>query len=181
VVVSVNGHSVTTSSEMTREVAKARAGETLRLETYRNGKARMVAIVSGTRPPEAQLAQNGGAGGDDNDGDGANIGGAGKVQPPKSQVLGMSLTPLDPTARRQYSIGEAVRGVLVDGVKGASDAGEKGLRRGDVIVRAGDREVASASDVSAAVAEWRKAGRASIPLAVNRAGRTLFVPIKIEG
>ena len=74
----------------------------------------------------------------------------------------MSLAPLDPSARRQYSIDDAVRGVLVDGVKGASDAGEKGLRRGDVIVRAGGHEVANASDVAAAVSEWRKAGRASL-------------------
>ena len=93
----------------------------------------------------------------------------------------MSLAPLDPSARRQYSIDDAVRGVLVDGVKGASDAGEKGLRRGDVIVRAGGHEVVSASDVAAAVTEWRKAGRASIPLGVNRGGRTLFVPVKIDG
>jgi serine protease Do len=93
----------------------------------------------------------------------------------------MSLTPIDPAARRQFSIGDAVRGVLVDGVKGSSDAGEKGLRRGDVIVRAGDRQVANASDVSAAVGEWRKAGRSSIPLEISRGGTALFVPIKIAG
>ena len=65
-------------------------------------------------------------------------------------------------------------------MKGTSDAGEKGLHRGDVIVRAGDRDVASAGDVSAAVTEWKKEGRSVIPLAVNRGGRTIFVPIKIE-
>ena len=74
-----------------------------------------------------------------------------------------------------------MHGVIVEGVKGASDAGEKGLKGGDVIVRAGDREVATAADVSAAVAEWKKAGRTSIPLAINRSGRTLYVPIKIAG
>jgi hypothetical protein len=41
--------------------------------------------------------------------------------------------------------------------------------------------VASASDVLAAVGEWKKAGRTSIPLAVNRGGVTRFLPIKIEG
>jgi serine protease Do len=66
-------------------------------------------------------------------------------------------------------------------VKGTSDAGDKGLRRGDVIVRAGDREVTSASDVTAAIGEWKKAGRTSIPLQVTRGGVSLFVPIKIEG
>jgi serine protease Do len=178
VVVAVNGHPVGTSSEMTREVAKAHAGDVLHLDLYRDGKERNVDIKSGTRPSEAQLAQNGGASGDDGDNGGA-AGGA-KVGP-KSQVLGMSLTPLDPVSRRQYGIDDAVKGVLVDGVKGASDAGEKGLRRGDVIVRAGGHEVASATDVAEAVAEWRKSGRTSIPLGISRGGRTLFLPVKIEG
>ena len=51
-----------------------------------------------------------------------------------------------------------------------------------MIVQAGDKEVASAADVTAAVAEWKKAGRTSIPLGVRRGGQTTaFVPIKIEG
>ena len=177
VVVAVNGHPVTSSGEMTREVAKAHAGDTIHLDVYRDGKERAIDVHSGLRPSEAQLALNGGPGdGQDNAGPGIN-----GSTPPHSQILGMSLTPIDPAARRQFSIADPVHGVLVDGVKGSSDAGEKGLRRGDVIVRAGDREVASASDISAAVGEWKKAGRASIPLAVNRGGRTLFVPVKIAG
>ncbi|MBS0409701.1 MAG: Do family serine endopeptidase [Proteobacteria bacterium] len=179
VVVAVNGHNVSTSSEMTREVAKAHAGDVLHLDVYRDGKQRTIDIKSGTRPSEAQLAQNGGAGGGDGDDNGGAAGGA-KVGP-KAQVLGMSLTPLDPVARRQYGIDDAVKGVLVDGVKGSSDAGEKGLRRGDVIVRAGDHVVATAADVASAVAEWRKSGRTSIPLGISRGGRTLFLPVKIDG
>ena len=176
VVVAVNGQAVTSASELTREVAKVHAGETLHLSVYRNGKPRTVDIVAGLRPSEEELAKNGGAGGDDQPD-------AAPGAPPSNQarVLGMALTPLDPEARQQYNIGATVHGVLVQGVKSASDAGDKGLRRGDVIVRAGDREVASAGDVSAAVGDWKKAGRTSIPLEVTRAGVSLFVPIKIEG
>jgi serine protease Do len=176
VVISVNGHPVTGASEMTREVAKVQAGDEIKLDVFRDGKERTVDIRSGLRPSEAQLALNGGVGGDED-----SPGGAGPAATQHSQILGMSLTPIDPATRQQYSISAAVRGVLVEGVKGSSDAGDKGLRRGDVIVRAGDREVASAGDVTAAVRDWKKAGRTSIPLAVNRGGVTLFVPIKIEG
>jgi serine protease Do len=178
VVVAVNGQPVKSATEMTREVAKAHAGDMLHLDVFRDGKERAIDIRSGTRPSDAVLAQNGGPGGEgdqDTPPDGA------AKAAPQPPILGMSLAPIDPQARQQYSIAEAVRGVLVEGVKGSSDAGEKGLRRGDVIVRAGDRQVASASDVMAAVGEWKRAGRSSIPLAVNRGGRTLFVPIKIEG
>jgi hypothetical protein len=51
-----------------------------------------------------------------------------------------------------------------------------------VIVQAGDRNIASAGDLAAAVADWKKAGRSSIPIAVRRGGQMLgFVPIKIAG
>jgi serine protease Do len=93
----------------------------------------------------------------------------------------MSLTPLDPDSREALHISPTVHGVLGEAVKGSSDAGDKGLKKGDVIVRAGDREVASANDVTAAIGDWKKAGRTSIPLEVTRGGVSLFVPIKIEG
>jgi serine protease Do len=178
VVVAVNGQPVTSPNEMTREVAKVHAGDVAHIDLFRGGKERTVDIHTGLRPSEAQLAQNGGAGGGD---EGAGPGGGAAKPAPNAPILGMYLAPIDPAARQQYSIAAAVHGVLVGGVKGTSDAGEKGLHRGDVIVRAGDREVASAGDVSAAVAEWKKEGRTVIPLAVNRGGRTLFVPIKITG
>ncbi len=178
VVVAVNGQPVTSNSEMTREVAKVHAGDVARLDVFRAGKERSIDIHTGLRPSEAQLALNGGAGGGDEE---SSPGGGGAKTAPNAPILGMSLSPIDPAARQQYSIAAAVHGVLVEGVKGSSDAGEKGLHRGDVIVRAGDREVATAADVSAAVAEWKKSGRAIIPLAVSRSGRTLFVPIKIAG
>jgi serine protease Do len=178
VVVAVNGQKVTTPSEMTREVAKTQVGDIIHLDVFRAGKERTLEVRSGLRPSEAQLALNGGAGAGADDSD---AGPGGAKPAPNGRILGMSLAPIDPASRQQYSIAAAVHGVLVNGVKDASDAGEKGLHRGDVIVRAGDREVASAGDVSAAVSDWKKAGRTSIPLAVNRGGRTLFVPIKIEG
>ncbi len=178
VVIAVNGHPVTTSTEMTREVAQAHAGDTIHLDLFRDGHEMTLTVRSGTRPSAAVLAQNGGADQGDDDADAAPNGARAAPNP---QVLGMSLAPISPSARQQFSIAEGVHGVVVDSVRGSSDAGEKGLRRGDVIVRAGDREVANANDVTAAVGEWRKAGRESIPLAVSRGGRTIFVPIKIAG
>jgi len=178
VVVGVNGVTIANGNELTREVAKAHAGDDIHLDIYRAGKERTVTVRSGMRPSEAQLAQNGGLPGAEDQGAGA---GGASHDAARPSILGMSLTPIDPAAREQYSIGAAVHGLVVRDVKSTSDAGDKGLKRGDVIVRAGDRDVASTSDISAALGDWKKAGRTSIPLAVNRGGVTLFVPIKIEG
>lgn len=175
VVVAVNGHPVTSPNEMTREVAKVPAGEVAHLDLFRGGKERTVDVHTGLRPSEAQLALNGAPEGED---EGS---GGGDHPSANAPVLGMNLAPISPSNRQVYNLGESVHGVVVESVKGASDAGEKGLKRGDVIVRAGDRDVASAADVVAAIGQWKKDGRASIPLAINRGGRTLFVPIKIDG
>jgi serine protease Do len=179
VVFAVNGVPVKSNVEMTREVAKAQAGDVIHLDVFRDGKERTVDIRSGLRPSEQQLTQNGGQGPDDEQG------GAGAPAHPAAgpAVLGMQFAPLDAATRSQFSIPDTVKGgAVVAGVKGTSDAADKGLQKGDVIVQAGDREIASAGDLAAAVADWKKAGRASIPVAVRRGGQMLgFVPIKIDG
>jgi serine protease Do len=178
VVVAVNGVPVKSNVEMTREVAKSQAGETIHLDVFRQGKERTVDIVSGTRPSEQQLAQNGGQNPDDQEG------GATPAHPAMGPaLLGMQVAPLTADTRGQYNIPDTVKGgVVVQSVKGTSDAGDKGLQRGDVIVQAGDREIASAADLAAAVADWKHAGRTSIPIEVRRGAQVLgFVPIKIDG
>ena len=60
-----------------------------------------------------------------------------------------------------------------------SDAARKGLRRGDVIVRANNRAVTAAGDLSAEVEAARTARRPSVLVGVSRDGRTLFLPLDI--
>ena len=175
VVVSINGVNVRTSSELTREVAKARPGDILRLDVIREGKHRNVEIHSGIRPSEKELASN------DNGAAKRGEGGAAPGTPEASSVLGLSLSPLDDAARRRLNAPAELRGVLVEGVDQGSDAGQKGLRRGDVIVQASGRPVTSAADVVAAVDAAKKAGRANVLLGVFRAGRTTFLPVKVAG
>jgi serine protease Do len=92
----------------------------------------------------------------------------------------MSYGPLDDSARRRYGIPADVKGVVVESVQASSDAGEKGLKRGDVIERVYDKPAMAPADMVAAVAEAKKAGRASVLLQIHRNGRNIFVPIKIE-
>jgi serine protease Do len=175
VIVSINGKSVKTSSELTREVAKAHPGDTLKLEVVRDGHHRTIEVHAGTRPSEKELAAN------ENSPDGSGGGGSGPSAQRAPAVLGLNLAPLDEAARRQLGLPAGVRGAVVLGVDSGSDAGQKGLRRGDVIVRAGDTPVASAAEVQAAVQAARHAKRQSVLVGVYRGGRTLFVPLKIEG
>jgi serine protease Do len=174
VVIAINGVSVKTSSELTREVAKAKPGDALRLDVIHEAKRKVIEVRSGIRPSEKDLAVNDNTPGRQGPG----------ASPPTVQapaVLGLSLVPLDESTRRGLNLPTDLRGAVVGAVDQNSDAGQKGLRRGDVIVRAGNRVVASATDLAAEVDTARKSGRTSVLVGVYRAGRTTFLPLKVSG
>ncbi|MFN3585121.1 Do family serine endopeptidase [Phenylobacterium sp.] len=175
IVVAVNGQTVRSSSELTRQVARARPGDTLRLEVIREGRRRTIDVRSGVRPSERELAAN------DNQGGGQGPGAPGSSAAPQAPVLGLSLAPLDEAARNRFNLPADLRGALVRSVDQSSDAGSKGLRAGDVITRANNRAVTGPADVVAAVEAAKKEGRASVLVGVFRNGRTSFLPLKISG
>jgi serine protease Do len=156
VILSVNGRSVESASGLTQQVALARPGDDIHLGILRAGRRQEVDVRSGLRPTEAALASNDGGGptaGDER----------------ASGLLGMELTP-DPSG-----------GLVVGAVSPNSDAAAKGLRQGDVILRAGSRQVQSTTDLSGAVAVARTEGRKSVPLLVARAGQQFYVPVEVAG
>jgi serine protease Do len=175
IVVSVNGVAVKSSSDLTRQVARVRAGDVLRLDVIRDGKRRVVEVRSGVRPSEKELAAN------DNTGGGR--GGVAPGAPPSARapVLGLSLGPLDEGARNRLNLPAEVRGALVESVDQASDAGTKGLRRGDAVTLANGRAVGTPQEFAAVVDQAKKAGRTSVLVGVYRNGRTAFLPIKVSG
>ena len=176
VIVAVNGVTIKTSTELTREVAKARAGDALRLDVIRDGKHRPIEIRSGIRPSEKDLASN------DN-----TKGGVDRSNPtappaaPHPSVLGMALGPLDESTRRGLNAPPELKGVVIEKLEATSDAATKGLRRGDIIVQAGGHPVTSVADVAAAVDSAKKAGRTGVVFGIFRQGRTTFLALKVAG
>lgn len=158
VVLQVNGQAIASATDLTRAVGLSRAGDPIRLQVRRDGQVREITVRSGLRPSEESLAANdGGAFGGDDGGDGHTAG-----------ALGLQVAP----------DGQG-KGVRVAGVDRASDAAQKGLRRGDLILRAGERAVNSPTDLRTAVAEAKKAGKKSVLLFVARGGVHTFVPVEI--
>jgi serine protease Do len=160
-ILKVNGQPIASASDLTRAVGMAKAGDTIHLEVSRDGQVRDIAVRSGLRPSEDAIALNerGSArGGGDAPADGNALGALGLQVAPDQQQGG---------------------GVRVAGVDGASDAAQKGLKRGDLILRVGDRATNSPADLRSAVADAKKSGKKSVLLFVARGGVHTFIPVEI--
>ena len=175
VIVQLNGHDVGGATELTRLVAGQHPGDAIHLSLLRAGKPKTIDVVSGTRPTPSELAANGASGNDDNS--------PATPSSPKAAhpiALGLTLAPLDQALRDHMGLSADVQGAVVTAVKDGSDASDKGIKPGDIIMRAGDSAVASPADVVAAVTAAKQAKRGNVLLGVHRDGVTHFVPIKIE-
>jgi serine protease Do len=158
VVLQVNGTPVASASDLTRAVGLARAGEPIRLQVRRDGQVREITVRSGLRPSEESLASN----------DRTGPGGGGADDSRMLGALGLQVAP-----------DSQGKGVRVAGVDDGSDAAQKGLRRGDLILRAGERAINSPVELRSAVADAKKAGKKSVLLFVARGGVHTFVPVEI--
>lgn len=96
-------------------------------------------------------------------------------------LMGMRLAPLTDDLRKTYGLDQKVKGVVVTSVEPQSQAAQKGIKIGDVIVEASQDAVASAEDVAKSIEKVRKAGRKAVLLRVESAkGDMRFVAVPIE-
>jgi serine protease Do len=97
------------------------------------------------------------------------------------KALGLDLATLSKDLRGKYKIKDSVKGVIITGVDGTSDAAEKRLSAGDVIVEVAQEAVTNAADVKKRVDQLKKDGRKSVLLMVaNGDGELRFVALSVQ-
>ena len=163
VIVRVGGQEVTPDETVSYLIANTTVGTRVPVDLIRGGRQMTVQVQVGQRPTEEELAKQ--AGGDDGD-DGQALGEEAPVAP--GAALGLSMQPLNAQIIRALNLPTDVRGVVITAIDPGSDAAEKGLRRGDVIMSVNRQAVTAPSQVIAAVDAARKAGRSSVLLLVKR-------------
>ena len=83
------------------------------------------------------------------------------------KALGLDLAALSKDLRTRYKIKDSVKGVVVTDVDANSDAAEKRLSAGDVIVEVAQEAVSSAADIQKRVDQLKKDGKKSVLLLVR--------------
>jgi serine protease Do len=155
VVTAFNGQPVNDARDLSRAVASQKPGQQVAMSVYRDGKAQDITTTIGQRE-EDRPEQTGALGGD------------------TGKRLGLALAPLSASDRRQRQLPSNIRGVVVQQVEPNSPAAETGIRSGDVIVSANNRDVSQPSDVAE---EWATSRDQNKPilLRLSRDGEFLFV------
>ena len=102
-------------------------------------------------------------------------------KPVTQKALGLDLAALSKDLRTRYKIKDSVKGVVVTGVDTNSDAAEKRLSAGDVIVEVAQESVSSGADIQKRVDQLKKDGKKSVLLLVsNGDGELRFVALSVQ-
>lgn len=181
VVVKVDGKEVSPDQTLSYIVANTQPGKRIPIELMRNGKTMTLTATVGKRPSEDELAQqtfNPNAPQDDDQFNGnPQRQGEGLAE----KALGLSVLPLNPQIARQIGMPDTARGLVISVVDGSSDAGAKGLQRGDLVLSANYRPVTSVAELEAVIRQAKADGRSAVLLQVQRRGQpAAYLPVRLR-
>jgi serine protease Do len=172
VITGVDGKKVRNGDELIAAISSRRAGETVKVTVWRDGKFKELAVALGDRK-ELSKEEN-----QENEDD---------AEAPNSsrdddkalnldKAYGFNVEALSPANRLQYGIAKDVKGVVVTSVATRSAASEKGLQSGLVITAVGTRDVANLQEFGQ---EVRKAGKKPLLLLVKAPRSTAQITIGV--
>lgn len=173
VILRVGGRDVNPDQTVSYLIANTPVGTRIPLEIIRNGRRQTITVAVGQRPTEEELARQLG---NDNE----ELAPENAPATPGNSALGLQLQTLNAQIARALNLPPTARGVVIAQVDPNSDAAEKGLQRGDLILSVNQQAVTTPAQVLAAVDAARRAGRTSVLLLVKRGtGPEAFIGVDI--
>ena len=169
VITKFDGKEVKNSRDLPKLVAQAPVGKDVEVVVMRNGKDVPASVKLG-RLEEGEKQASLSQGSD-----------AKPEASPVQAALGMKFAALSDETRQRYSIKDSVKnGVVVTDIESGSNAAEKRLQRGDVIVEINQEAIRTPADVAQRVKALKDGGKKSALLLVaNAQGDVRFVPVTI--
>jgi len=163
IVVAVNGKSVEDSRDLSRRVAAIPAGATAAFTVIHDGNHETLKATIGPRKEqEVAAAQSAPA-----ENTGATV-----------QAMGLGLAAINNDLRQTYNLDQGVNGVVVTKVDPDSEAADKGIEAGDVIVSVGNKAVHTPADITKQMAAAKAAGRETVLVLVSTDNGERFIALK---
>jgi serine protease Do len=169
VVVKFDGKDVKEPKDLSRVVADTAVGKEVDVVVIRKGQEETKKVTLGRLEDGDKAVQ-------------ASAKTPDPVEKPVTQkALGLDLATLSKDLRSRYKIKDSVKGVVITNVDGSSDAAEKRLSAGEVIVEVAQEAVSNAADVKKRIDQLKKDGKKSILLLVSNAeGELRFVALSVQ-
>jgi serine protease Do len=166
VILAYDGKPIDKSRQLPRLVADTAPDALIKLAMWRDGKEQevelKVAALNPNRPAPPQPEPE-------------------KPKPPPSlDVVGIKLTKLTADLRKQFSLPDAAKGVVITEVPQNGAAATQGLRPGDLVIAVGHDGVGSLEEVQQKLAAAKKNGHKNVLVRVEREGNTRFVALPVE-
>ncbi len=184
VIVEVDGEDVTPDQTLSYIVANLPVGERVPIVLIRDGERVRVTAVMGERPTEAEIAELQ-QGPQQDDEDGLRQPGKEDSQDDESAStmgsIGLGFQTLTPQIARQIGVNAGIRGLVVNQVDPSSDAAQKNIRRGDIVLSINRAATQQPSDAVRIIEEARSAGRGTVLLLRQRGNNPPgFIGVDIE-
>jgi len=162
VILSYAGEEIDTIRDLTRAVAATRRGAQEKIQIWRGEQLASMDVAIGEAPTEmaavARQAEDG----------------------IELASVGITLASLDEETRARFGLDEQANGALITRVALGSDAAEKGLKPGDVVVSVNQAAVSGPDSVETALAEAISRDRSSALFLIERDGDRRFVALKLS-
>ena len=167
VITKFNGVPVKSSSELPRIVAATPVGKTVEVIVVRKGEEQTKSVVLGRledneKPQLANIKQP-------------------EAESASRQALGLNLSGLTDDLRRRFNIKDSVKGVVVTRVDPNSNAADKRIVPGEVIVEVAQEPIDNPADIAKRIEALKKDGKKSVLLLVAGAnGDVRFVALGLD-
>ena len=158
-ILAVNGNKVADSRDLARQIANFAPGTKVDVRVLRGQREQNISVKLGTFPSAVELAKT------------APSGGGRSSDNTELEQLGLTVAPASVNTKD---------GVRITDVDANSDAGQKGLRVGDLILEVGGVSVTSPDDVANGVREANKLGRRAVLLRIKSGNETRFVAVQLK-
>lgn len=180
IVLKVDGKEVSREQTLSYIVANTAPGKRIPIELIRNGKRMTLTATVAKRPGEEELAAqqfNPNQPQGDDQFNQPQRQGEGLVE----KSLGLSVLPMNAQIARQLGVPDNTSGLVISVVDQSSDAGSKGLQRGDIVLSANYTDVKTVAELEAIVRAAKAEGRAAVLLRIQRRGQpAAYLPVRMR-
>jgi len=166
-ILQVNDEKIVDSRDLARKIAELSPDSPVNIKVWRNNGEKVINVKLGLFPKNAEALMN------DNDDDNSSKQSDDNKSPPQLELsqLGVTLMP----ARN----GSKDEGVAIAEVDPSSDAAEKGLKPGDIILEVSGLTVKSPDDVVTGIKKAQDLKRTAVLLHIKSSDQKRFVAIQL--